>query len=297
VSLLRRWFPTAEARPYELGHDGLMHALEGRRGRGKSYALARLMLLMAREKVPMVTNAASIDYYRMGLWLARHGHFPGLYEALVWLEANVTVARTWDDILGAFDSVVIFDEATRLFDARRSLGVQAPAVLFEWFKQSRKVRCTTYFVAHAIPWLDIRIQQNLDVVWLVRKEAVKGRKAPDGTPLPARFHLYGLNPGGVGKVEHMLRTVADLRCSYPFRVEVARMFHSWELVQEISGTPSWGDMEGIKRHHLEAGRHLGIDGYDALVGHVERMRAAAQAQSPARGAARRGWGRSDLVWG
>jgi hypothetical protein len=272
MNIARKWFPTAGARRYDLGHDGLMHAIEGRRGRGKSYAMARLVLLMAAQRTPVVTNVGSLDFYRMALWLARNKKFANLYDALTWFHANVTIAKTWDDVLGAYDSVVIFDEATRLFDARRSLSVQAPSILFEWFKQSRKVRCTTYFVAHAIGWLDVRIQENLDLVWLVRKESDKKKKAPDGTQAPVRFRMYGLNPGGVGKVKEMERDHADVMTSFPFRVEVARMYHSWELVQEIVGTPSWNLMDEIKRHHVSKGRNLGLDGVELLERDLQRLR-------------------------
>lgn len=44
-------FPTLGAARHDLGHDKLLHVLEGRRGRGKSYVLADLVLRLAAQHV------------------------------------------------------------------------------------------------------------------------------------------------------------------------------------------------------------------------------------------------------
>jgi hypothetical protein len=186
----------------------------------------------------------------------------------------VTFAESWDDVLEVYDGVVLFDEATRLFDGRRGMGVSVPSVLYEWFKQSRKVRATVYFVVHSLEWLDVRIRQNVDLFWMVRKELPKKPTAfaPDGTPLPVGFWLYGKDPGGVGKVDDVGRTSADLISWVPFDVRVARSYHSWELIQELQGDPRYPDMAAIREHHELNGRAFGILGRELLAGHLERVR-------------------------
>jgi hypothetical protein len=275
TNVLKGIFPTYGAQPYQLGHDKLLHVLEGRRGRGKSYTLADLVYRLAARRVRIVTNTSSLDYYRLALLLVRDGQFPSVHDALVWFRDHVTFAHTWDDVLLAYDAVVLFDEATRLFDARRGLGTGVPPVAFEWLRQSRKVRCTVYFVAQSMEWLDVRVRQLVDMFWQVRKEGSKTLKAPDGTPLPLRFWLYGLDPGGVGRVDEVNRHVADFICEVPFRVRIAQAYHSWELIAELAGTPSCDNMSGIREYHEDLGRSFGVEGRELLDAHIERLSPAA----------------------
>jgi hypothetical protein len=274
VQAFRDMFPTLGAKRFQLGHDKLLHVLEGRRGRGKSYVLADLVLRLAAQRVPIVTNTSSVDYYRIALLLVARRDFDTLESALAWLHGNVTFAQSWDDVLEVYDGVVLFDEATLLFDGRRGMGVPVPSVLYEWFKQSRKVRATVYFVVHSLEWLDVRIRQNVDLFWMVRKELPKKPTefAPDGTPLPLGFWLYGKDPGGVGKVDDVGRSSADLVSWVPFDVRVAQSYHSWELIQELQGEPRFPDMAAIREHHEAAGHEFGILGRELLAAHLERIR-------------------------
>lgn len=286
----RSMFPTLGATRHVLGHDKLLHVLEGRRGRGKSYVLADLVLRLAAQRVPMVVNTSSVDYYRLALILVRRGAFDGLEEALRWLHANVTFATSWDDVLEVYDAVVLFDEATRLFDARRGLSAPVPPVVFEWFKQSRKVRATVYFVVHSLEWLDVRIRQNVDLFWMVRKEVPKRPRefAPDGTPLPLGFWLYGKDPGGVGKVDDVGRDTADLVGHVPFTRRVAESYHSWELIQEIGGTPKYDGMAEVRAYHEALGRSFGTLGRELLEEHLERITGRERPPRASASAARRG---------
>src|SRR5690606_17910928 len=54
--VLKALFPTGGARQVTLTHDGLLHVLEGRRGRGKSYFLTDLIIRCVGDRVPVVTN-------------------------------------------------------------------------------------------------------------------------------------------------------------------------------------------------------------------------------------------------
>jgi hypothetical protein len=281
-NVLKGVFPTYGAQSYTLGHDKLLHVLEGRRGKGKSYTVADLVYRMAAQRVRIVTNVGSTDFYRLALLLVRDGHFRSLAEALEWFSSNVTLARSWDDVLLAYDSVIIFDEATRLFDARKGMGAGVPTLMFEWLRQSRKVRCTVYFIAQSMEWLDVRIRQLVDMFWQVRKEVGRdGARAPDGTPLPVGFWLYGLDPGGVGRVDEVNRHVADFISRVPFRLRIAQSYHSWELIAEIAGAPTVDTMSDIRRLHEEGGRSFGVDSVELLAEHCRRLSAPAAAGSPA----------------
>lgn len=278
-AMLKGLFPTAGAVSYRFGHDGLLHALEARRGRGKSYLMTQLVLDLAARRVRMVTNTASLDFYRMALYLVQRGAFPSMVEALGWFAVNVRFARTWDDIFTAYDAVVIFDEATRLFDGRKGMAVRVPMLFFEWAKQSRKMRCTTYFITHSLEWLDKRVTQLLDMFWQVRKVSDKNARAPDGTPLPVRFYAYGIDPGGAGRVENVGRATADFVVTVPFRRRVAECYDSWGLINEISGESRFSTVADIKAWHEERGRVLGRDGEEKLVWHLGRLAGDADADT------------------
>lgn len=288
TAAFRAWFPTMGAQRHRLHHDLLLHALEGRRGRGKSYVMTELTLDLLRHRRPIVTNTRSVDWYRLALILVREGNAATVTEVLDWVATNVKVATTWNDILEAYDCVVILDEATRLFDARKGMGVTVPSIVYEWFKQSRKVRVTTYLVTHSIEWLDPRLRQNLDLFWQVRKVLPKRPKAfaPDGSPVPTAIYLYGLDPGGVGRVDAVNRLVADWIAEYRFDVRVARSYHSWELLQEVGGEPKYSVMAEIAAFHAVQGRRMGLDGQELLERDRQRLGGAGDAAHAARRAPR-----------
>jgi hypothetical protein len=264
VKFLKGFFPTAGAAPYRLGHDSLLHVIEARRGRGKSYAMMHVILDALEAGIPVVTNTSAMDYYRVAVELCRRGKFRLVADALLYLHDRVTVARSWDDFFRAYGSLVVFDECIRHFDARPGLSAKPPALFYEWARQTRKVNCTMYFVVHSVEWMDKRLTQLVDVHWFVRKESVKGRLAPDGTSYPERFWLYGNDPGGVGKVENVTRNTADLVCSIPFDVRVARCYESRGLIAELLDTTSFDSVGAIREYHLELGREVGIDGESRL---------------------------------
>lgn len=263
---LKRVAPTHAAAWYRFHHDGLIHFLEGRRGRGKSYAMTEFTRLAAVQRRGVVTNTQSIDYYRLGLRLAADGDFPSLRAALVWLHEHVRFARHWDDLLTVYDEYVFLDEVTRLFEARAGFSAQrTPPVVYEWFQQSRKARATVVLAGQSFEWLDKKIAQLVDLFWQTRREDDRR------TGLPAYIWLYGLDPGGAGRTENLGRHSADFKQRLRFSLDTARLYDSWEMIQLIGGEPSYGSVAEIAQYHASRGVVWIPDQRELLAGHLERL--------------------------
>ena len=207
-NIVKSLAPTAGALRYTFRHDGLIHFMEGRRGRGKSYNLTELLRYCAVQRLQCRTNVRSIDYYRLALQLTSEGVFTDLLQAMEWLRDNIIYLNTWDDLLESYNCIVIIDEVTRLFEGRPGFAAQkTPSVVYEWFQQSRKFRCTVWVAGQSFEWVDKKLAQLVDLLWLCRKLPHKKLKAPDGTPLPIEFYMYGLDPGGAGKSDKVSRAI------------------------------------------------------------------------------------------
>ena len=274
--MIHRFFqkimPTVGAVKYNWKHDGLIHCMEARRGKGKSYCLTHLTRWAISERLRIVTNADSINYYRLAIQLCMQGSFDSLPECLDWMARNITFARHWDDILLAHDCVIILDEATRLFDGRSGFSEhRTPPVIFDWFHQSRKVRVTVWLATHNLLWLDNRVTSVLDLFWMVKKISHRKLRAPDGTRLPISFHLYGNDAGGAGKVKDVARHRADFKMSIPFIRRIAEIYDSWEIIKLISGKPAFPTMTQLQAHLVELGVINPADAHTKLTQHLKRI--------------------------
>jgi hypothetical protein len=244
--MFRKLVPTIAAQPRPLAHDGYLHLLEARRGRGKSYVMTHLVRDCVLQRIPVRTNFA-LHTYRLAVQAAMAGSFTNVGEAMAWVNENVVLASTWDDVLTAYDSVILLDEASRLFDSRTR---SAPPVALEWLQQSRKLRLTLVFASQSFDWLDVRVRQLADVLWMVRKESKRVR----GREMPVKFWGYGLDPFARGLTESVVRDRADYRWSVPFVVSTAQLYDSWELIRILEGTPSWDSMGELADWHAAQGR-------------------------------------------
>ncbi len=272
-AIFRSIAPTAGAVPYSFRQDGLIHFLEGRRGRGKSYALNALILWCIENRVPVWTNTLSTDYYKMALIAYRGGHYSSITAALEWIQENVKFLRAWDDLLTVYGGVIILDEVTRLFEGRPGFAAQkTPAVVYEFFQQSRKVYVTLWLAGHSLEWIDKKVGQLVDIMWITRKVGHKRLKAPDGTPLPVRFFLYGTDPGGAGRTEQVRRNMANQVVKLPFRREIATAYNSWELIRLIAGDVSFSTVADIERYHVQRGRLIEPDPAGSIARHLERLK-------------------------
>lgn len=269
---LQKIMPVLGATKYVWKHDGLIHCMEARRGKGKSYCLTDLTKWAVENRIPITTNADSIDYYRLAIQLCMKGSFSSLPEALDWMCRNINFAHHWDDILLAHDCILILDEATRIFDGRSGFSEhRTPPVIFDWFHQSRKVRVTTWLATHNVSWLDNRVTSVLDLFWMVRKISHRKEKAPDGTALPVSFHLYGNDAGGAGKLKDIPRHRADFLITVPFKVLTAQIYDSWEVIKKISGTPTFATMTELQARLVELGVINPADAHTKLTQHLKRV--------------------------
>jgi hypothetical protein len=239
---LRRTMPTTFGERRTLSHDGELHLLEARRGRGKSYGLTWWAREAVFRRVPVRANF-DLSRYRLAVQGFMHGTFPTLGAAMEWTHANVHYIGHWDELLTAHDCVMLLDEISRNFDSRNRT---APGVAFEYFQQSRKLGMTLVLASQSFDWLDVRIRQLADVLWMVRKEQAKGAD-------PAGFWWYGLDPWASGLTETVMRDRADYVVRLPFRKDVATLYNTRELIRILSGTPSWANMGELTDWFLERG--------------------------------------------
>jgi hypothetical protein len=255
--LLKQQMPHIAAEVVEPRHDEALHLLEARRGRGKSYFLMWFVWTACRLRVPVYLNF-TVDTYRLSVQAKMAGFFPSIDAAASWIYANVRRLETWDDLLTAYGGFVLLDEANRLFDSR--FRGSTPHVVLEWFQQSRRSRVTVILASQSFDWLDVRIRQLADTLWMVRKVMPKGRKTRRlrGPVLPERFSAYGFDPWAAGLSDDVDRGAgADRRMTIPFRLLLAQCYDTREPIRVLHGVPTWltyADVydELVARGHIPA---------------------------------------------
>lgn len=268
MSWLRRFIPTIAAEPYEVGHDHKFHLLEARRGRGKSYWLTYWVRWCAMNRVPVRMNFA-IDEYRLAVQcvMTQGGNF---WDWREWITDNVRYLATWDDVLTAHNEVVILDESSRLFDSRNRGGVKP--VVFEWAQLSRHLRLTLVFASQSFDWLDVRMRQLADTLWLVRKVMTKDRT------MPLEFWAYGFDPFAQGLTDSVTRQAAmDFRMSIPFQLNTASLYDTHQGIRLIEGEPSFQSVGQIFDQLVEEGR---ITPKDFVVDAIKGVRTREPELSP-----------------
>lgn len=224
-NLLKKSSPTHFATAYKLSHDKTFHLLEARRGRGKSYTMSYWSLQCALKGVGTVANF-HINGYWMAAELYKANKFPTLDAALEWTRANIRYVDTWDEVMLAYDCLVLIDEVNRLFDAQfRSKEDSVPKVVFEWLQLSRRNKITLVFAAQSMDWLNTRVRQLFDLLWRAKKEMGK-----NGTI--KRFWLYGADPWSKGIGGDTVRG-ADYKASIPFDKRIFRLYNTLERIIAI----------------------------------------------------------------
>lgn len=247
--LLRKAMPTTFAERRTLRHDGELHLLEARRGRGKSYGLTSWARAAVLQRVPVVANFG-LDRYRLAVQAYMAGAFPDLGSAMVWTAANVRIIDSWDGLVRTHHSLLLIDEVSRVFDSRHRT---APPVAFEYFQQSRKLGMTIVLASQSFDWLDVRIRQLADVLWLVRKEDEKRPKGSKAPAVPRAFYWYGLDPWAAGLSESVLRDRADFLVTLPFIRDVATLYNTHEVIRTLGGALSYETMGDLTQYFLDVG--------------------------------------------
>jgi hypothetical protein len=252
LSLLAAFFkkssPTHFAEPYKLSHDKVFHLLEARRGRGKSFTMAYWALQVARQKIPVVANF-HLNHYWMAMELVRFGTFKKLREAQEWCEINIRFVSSWDEIILAYDCLILLDEVNRLFDSQdRAKDEKAPKVVFEWLQLSRRNKITLVFAAQSMDWLTPRVRQLFDMLWRAKKELRRGKRRGE----IHRFWLYGADPWSKGLSADVSRG-ADFKAVVPFDERIWRLYDTYERIIAIPTESSFQRFWDVYQYQLEVG--------------------------------------------
>lgn len=245
MGFFRRMAPTVAAEPYEVGHDRRLHLLEARRGRGKSYWLTWWVRWCVINRVPVRANFA-VDRFRLAVqaYQVNRGDYHGWHD---WVQQNVRYLASWDDVLTAHDEVIVLDEASRLFDSRNRHQVKP--VVYEWAQLSRHLRLTLVFASQSFDWLDVRIRQLADTLWLVRKVTDKQDRT-----LPVEFWAYGFDPFAAGLTSDVSRQAGmDYRMRIPFNIDVATLYDTHQGIRLIQGDPTFNSVGAVFDHMVETG--------------------------------------------
>jgi hypothetical protein len=248
-AFLKKQMPHVFAEPYSPHHDEALHLLEARRGRGKSYFLMYYVWCAISQRKPMWCNF-TVDIYRLALQAKMAGLFPTVDSAYEWIDDNYHYMKTWDDLLTAFDGYILMDEAARIFDSRNRTAV--PSVVLEWSQLSRRSKLTIILASQSFDWLDVRIRQLADTLWMVRKIQPKVKNGV--RPPPVGFLAYGLDPWAKGLTENVVRDHADRKMSIPFNLRLAQSYDTREPIAVIGGEPSYKTYGAVFAELVSSGR-------------------------------------------
>jgi hypothetical protein len=245
AGLLKRVAPTHFAAKYSQSLDGSFNLYEARRGRGKSYAMAAWARVAVRANRPVLAN----------FWLSQQflayehlkaGHSKNLTEAMNWCALNVRQVSSWDEVITAYDCLILLDEVNRLFDMTdTSKDVKAPRVVFEWLQQSRKHKNTLVFAAQSMDWLTPRVRQLFDRLWRAKKELDKKGRI-------TRFYAYGSDPWAKGLGASAVRD-ADFIMSLPFDERIYRLYNTLEIIAAFDPKSAFERFYDVESHMLEHG--------------------------------------------
>jgi Zonular occludens toxin (Zot) len=245
AGLLRRVAPTHFAVSYKQQLDGSFNLYEARRGRGKSYAMAHWARVAVRANRPVYAN----------FWLSRHflayihlqaGHSPNLAAALEWTARNVHQVESWDEVMVAYNALILLDEVNRLFDSQDlAKDVKAPKVVFEWLQQSRKHGNTIVFAAQSMDWLSPRVRQLFDRLWRAKKVLDKRGRIQE-------FYAYGSDPWAKGLGAAAQRE-ADFKMRLPFDESIYRLYNTLEIIKAFDNHSRWERFSDVEAHMLAAG--------------------------------------------
>lgn len=212
-------------------HDGGLQLFEGRRGRGKSYALMGYVRMAIKGRHPLRLNF-DVDRYRLAVQAFMRREFPSMGAAMEWVHANVRTVSTWDELIMGGNAVILLDESSRIFDSRARGAI--PQVALEWLQQSRKLHLTIVLAAQSFDWLDVRVRQLADTLWLTKRAGTRSINVP-----PTAVYAYGVDPWASGLSETAARRDAHSLMVVPFDLSLAQCYNSWEVIRVISGEPSY----------------------------------------------------------
>lgn len=246
--MLKRSLPQIATEVYKIGMlDQFMHFIEGRRGKGKSYALSAVALEAFKNQVPVRSNF-TLNLPLAANLLVLHGIYPHPEPAMEWLLTNWGMIETWDDIFSCTDSIILFDEAAQIMDARAK---DTPQEFIEWGRQSRKMGVTLYFASQSMEFVDFRYRRLVDVLWYARRVDLPKSKT-GGKRIPEQFFYYGFDPYRQGFTSEVQREQADFRFALKFSPQISKLYDTYEAITPAHGSVDWRTVAEQYKRRREA---------------------------------------------
>lgn len=232
--------PTHLAEQVEISHDQFLNLVEARRGRGKSYGMVRIALLWLIKRLPAMLSGAApyakvytnnvFNLRRMALWLCQHGYFSCLVDCWEFLKERVIYVTEWDQVLTAYDSLILMDEANRnlnVYDSSKD-NQRLMLTVHDWLQQTRKHKLTLFFFCQDVEWVKPQLRSLMDRLW--RAKRVRNKK----TGIPKYFPWYGSDPFAKGKSKDgSLNRAADFKMRFDFDLDIARIYDSWQAIATL----------------------------------------------------------------
>lgn len=263
--LLSRFAPVHGAEPYVPGHDGTLNLVEARRGRGKSYGAVEIACLWLEEVMPGILAGVRphsriytnnrFDLVRLAYHLLRKKIFSNLEHAVAVLRERVVYVTGWMQILTAYDSLILMDEANRNLNTYDNGAAAQKLMLLvhDWLQQTRKHKLTLWFFVQYLDWIKPQLRFLMDRLW--RAKVVRDKKKP-GKP-PKYFPWYGSDPFGNGVGAAIVRR-ADFKLRFDFDIRRARIYNSWQAIETLEGSVEVASFGELSAWMLERGMKPGI---------------------------------------
>jgi hypothetical protein len=263
MSILKMMFgkfaPAHYAEPYVITHDGTLNLVEARRGRGKSYGAVMIALAWLKERLPAIQSGAAphakiytnnrFNLRRMALHCCQQGWIDGHAKALKLLSEIIIYFKEWNDLLTSYDSLILCDEANRnlnTYDNGKDVQVLMLTV-HDWLQQTRKHKLTLWFFVQYLDWIKPQVKMLMDRLW--RAKRVRDKK----TGIPKYFPWYGSDPFANGVGSEVVRH-ADFKMKFMFKVELARIYDSWQAIETLPMKSEFRSFAEISDHMYATGR-------------------------------------------
>lgn len=243
MSVLKMMFgkhaPTHHAEAYWPCHDKTLNVVEARRGRGKSYGAVKIAVEWLKERMgdiragraphARVYTNIRFDRRRLALVLCLYGICKSHEEALAVFNERIVYCESWDELLVAYDSLILMDEANRnlnIYDSQKA-SQSLMLTVHDWLQQTRKHKLTMYYLVQDLAWLKPQVLALCDRLWRAKRVRIKG------TQNVKAFPWYGGDPFSKGKDQGVSRGV-DFKMRFPFDVRLARCYDTLQAVR------TWG---------------------------------------------------------
>lgn len=256
--------PTHVAEVYEPMHDGRMHLLEARRGRGKSYGMTYWAYLWFVDMLPKIKAGTAphskiisnfrLDHHRIASRLCQRGHVGSMQEALDLVHERIFYGSCWDDFFVSYQCGLFLDECNRSLDAYNKKSSEMLRLAHDWHQQTRKHKNTLVYATQYVDWINVQTRKLFDLLWrakVVRHPSIRG---PDGLRVPIRFNYYGSDPMANGADGAVVRR-ADYKFTLQFDLSIARMYGSWDPIVTFEGetSPRWSSFHDLAAYMVKQG--------------------------------------------